>query len=743
MNETFANPPSVEIFRAQKAAQGLFSWIATVDHKRIGILYLLTAFFFFGVGGLEALVMRLQLAKPNNHLLSPDAYDQLFTMHGTTMIFLVVMPTLIGFANYFVPLMIGARDMAFPRLNAMGYWFFPFGGLLLHFSLLAGGAPSVGWFSYAPLSETPFASSPGVDYWILALFALGIGSISTSINLIATVLALRAPGMSIRRLPLFTWMVFVNSFLLIMAMPALNAAIIMLFIDRQLNAHFFLPSHGGSAILWQHFFWTFGHPEVYIMVLPAFGIISEVIPVFSRKPIFGYEFVAGSTVAIALLSFGVWAHHMFAVGLGQPMDIFFAATSMMIAVPTGVKVFNWSATLWGGSIRLTTSMLFAVAFLLQFTLGGLSGVTFAVVPVDWQVTDTYYLVAHFHYVLFGGSLFGVFAGIYYWFSKMTGRLLSESIGKVHFWLTVIGFNMAFFVQHFLGLMGMTRRVYTYPDFPGWGLLNLISTIGAFILGFSVLVLIWNIFVSLRRGATAGDNPWNAWTLEWAASSPPAEHNFDQLPPIHGRRPLWDLTHPENPDESETFKKESAEGKKDKNKIGMMCFIASEAFFFIMLLIAYIFYNFSQHPNPGSEWLNPLKTGIFTFCLMASSFTYWLAEKKLESKNHKGFLVWLVATLAFGGAFMTGQAMEYWELFQKGLRAGTSLFSASFFMVTGLHGLHVMIGLVALLIVLAMALAGDFKTGKIGTVKTIGLYWHFVDAVWIAVFTTIYLVGVRT
>jgi cytochrome c oxidase subunit I len=734
---------SIEIFPARKPDEGLFSWIATVDHKRIGILYLLTAFFFFAVGGLEALVMRLQLAQPNNHLLSPDSYDQLFTMHGTTMIFLVVMPTLIGFANYFVPLMIGAKDMAFPRLNAMGYWLLPFGGLLLHFSLLAGGAPSVGWFSYAPLSETPFASSPGVDYWILALFALGIGSIATAINIITTVLTLRAPGLSIRRLPLFTWMVFINSFLLILAIPALNAAIIMLFIDRQLDAHFFLPAHGGSAILWQHFFWTFGHPEVYIMVLPAFGIISEVIPVFSRKPIFGYEFVAASTVAIALLSFGVWAHHMFAVGLGEPMDIFFAAASMLIAVPTGVKVFNWSATLWGGSIRLTTSMLFAVAFLLQFTLGGLSGITFAVVPVDWQVTDTYYVVAHFHYVLFGGSLFGVFAGIYYWFPKMTGRLLSESVGKIHFWLTVIGFNMAFFVQHFLGLMGMTRRVYTYPDLPGWGLLNMISTVGAFILGLSVLVLVWNILISLRRGAIACDNPWNAWTLEWSASSPPAKHNFDQLPPIYGRRPLWDLAHPENPDEPEAFGKEPTENPKDKNKVGMICFIVSESFFFIMLLIAYIFYNFSQHPNAASQWLDPVKTGVFTLCLLSSSLTYWFAEKKLQAGSRRGFLAWLAATLILGGVFLTGQAMEYVELFQKGLRAGTDLFSASFFMVTGLHGLHVFIGLIGLLIVLAMALAGDFKNGKTEAVKTIGLYWHFVDAVWIAVFTTIYLVGVRT
>ncbi len=362
-------------------------------------------------------------------------------------------------------------------------------------------------------------------------------------------------------------------------------------------------------------------------------------------------------------------------------------------------------------------------------------------PIDWQVTDTYYLVAHFHYVLFGGSLFGVFAGLYYWFPKMTGRLLSESMGKIHFWLTVVGFNMAFFVQHFLGLMGMTRRVYTYPDFPGWGLLNLISTIGAFILGLSVFVLLWNIVLSLRRGIPAGENPWNAWTLEWAASSPPAVHNFDEIPPIHGRRPLWDLAHPESPDEPNASKENIEETRTDKNLAGMMCFIISEAFFFIMLLIAYIFYNFSQHPNPSAQLLNPLKTGIFTLCLLASSFTFWRAEKRLGSQDHAGFLVWLAATLALGGVFLVGQGMEYFELFQKGLRAGTNLFSASFFMVTGLHGLHVLIGLTGLLIVLVMALAGDFKTGKTGAVQTMGFYWHFVDVVWIVVFSTIYLVGV--
>jgi cytochrome c oxidase subunit 1/cytochrome c oxidase subunit I+III len=457
------------------------------------------------------------------------------------------MPLLIGFSNYFVPLMIGAHDMAFPRLNAMGLWLLVFGGLLLYYSFIAGGAPNAGWFSYAPLSERPYSSGNGLDYWALGLLTTGIGTVTAGINFIVTIIALRAPGMSIRRLPLFVWMTLINSFLLIFALPILNASLAMLLLDRQLGAHFFRPLVGGSAILWQHFFWAFGHPEVYIMVLPAFGMISEVIPVFSRKPIFGYPFVAGSTVAIGFLSFGVWAHHMFTAGLGYTWDVVFGASSMLIAIPTGIKIFNWIATMWGGAIRFTTAMLFAMSFLVMFTIGGLSGITFAVVPIDWQTTDTYYVVAHFHYVLFGGTLFAIFAAVYYWFPKMTGRMLSETWGKWHFWLNFAGFNLTFFVQHFLGLMGMPRRVYTYPDLPYWGALNLISSIGVFISTLAFLVFAGNVVVSLRRGKPAGDNPWDAWTLEWATTSPPPPHNFDQLPPIRGRRPLWDVAHPEMPD----------------------------------------------------------------------------------------------------------------------------------------------------------------------------------------------------
>jgi cytochrome c oxidase subunit 1/cytochrome c oxidase subunit I+III len=715
--------------------RGVFGWITTVDHKRIGILYLVTAIFFFALGGMEALLMRIQLARPNAHFVGPETFNQLFTMHGTTMIFLVVMPTLVGFANYLVPLMIGARDMAFPRMNALGYWLFPFGGLLLHFSLMTGGAPSAGWFSYAPLSETPYSSSLGTDYWILALLVLGIGSVSGAINIIATVITLRAPGLTIRRLPLFVWMTFVTAILIILALPVLNAALVMLLIDRRLDAHFFQANGGGSAVLWQHYFWTFGHPEVYILALPAFGMISEIIPVFSRKPIFGYEFVAASTVAIAILSFGVWAHHMFAVGIGHKADLFFAVGSMAIAVPTGVKIFNWIATMWGGAIRFTTAMLFATAFLMEFVIGGLSGITFAAAPIDWQVTDTYYLVAHFHYVAFGGTAFAILAATYYWFPKMTGRLLGEGLGKTNFWLMIIGFNLTFFVQHFLGIMGMPRRVWTYPDLPGWGALNMASTIGAFIMGLSVLVFLANVVISLRSGKVAGDNPWDAWTLEWATTSPPDQHNFERVPPVRGRRPLWDLAHADVRTEAKA-EQTKERPPPDKSTVAVWSFVVSEAGFFIILILSYVFFNVST--KAAAAALDVKTTGGFTVCLLASSVTLYIAEKNLEHGKEGAFRLWLVITLILGAAFMGGQANEYMKLFDRGLFINSSLFASTFFTLTGFHGLHVTLGLLALAILALLAFRPGFKGKSSGALRAVGVYWHFVDVVWIFVFSIVYV-----
>ncbi len=531
-----------------KYTNGVLAWLSTVDHKQIGVMYLCVTFFFFVVGGIEALLIRLQLASPDNHALTPQAYNQIFTMHGVTMIFLVVMPMLIGFSTYFAPLQIGANDMAFPRLNAVSFWLFTFGGILLYYSFLANGAPDAGWYAFAPLStQFTYTANSGMDYYAIALIVTGIGTIGAGINLMVTILTMRAPGMTLRRLPLFTWMTLLNGILLLLAIPSLNASLVMMLFDRLLDGNFFAVARGGQPLLWQHAFWSFGHPEVYIMIIPAWGMISEVIPVFSRKPIFGYQFVAGATGGIVLLSLLVWGHHMFAAGMGNTLNMAFSVGSFLIAVPTGIKIFNWTATTIGGQIRFTTSMLFALAFIPQFVIGGVTGVMFAAFPIDWEVTASYFLVAHFHYVLFGGTVFAVASGTYYWFPKITGKLLNERLGKVNFWLMFIGFNMAFMVQHILGLIGMPRRIYSYHNYPWWGPLNLISSIGAAILALGVLAFAINIVYSLRKGEEAGPNPWEAWTLEWATPSPPPVPSFEDVPPVRSRRPLWDLAHPENPD----------------------------------------------------------------------------------------------------------------------------------------------------------------------------------------------------
>ncbi len=532
------------VFRRPTATTGWRSWFTTIDHKKIGILYGATALVFFALGGLEGLIIRAQLATPDNTLVDADTYNRIFTMHGTTMIFLVVMPLMAAFANYFLPLMIGARDVAFPRLNGFSYWVFLAGGLFLYSSFLLGGAPDGAWTGYPPNAGLTFSPGHGIDFWILGLQITGIASLVSSINLIVTVLNMRAPGMSLMRMPVFVWMQLVTQFLLLFAIPVITVALFLLMFDRFFDANFFNVEMGADPLLWQHLFWIFGHPEVYILILPAMGIVSEILPVFSRKPLFGYPFIVFSGIAIGFMGWGVWAHHMFVSGIGPVAVAAFALSTMFIAVPTGVKVLNWLATMWKGKIELRVPMLFAIAFVAQFVIGGLSGVTHSISPHNTQQHDTYYIVAHFHYVLFGGAMFGVFGGFYYWWPKVFGRHLNEGWGKLHFWTMVIGFNLTFGPMHILGLQGMPRRIYTYAEGMGWDFWNLAATVGAFLLGASFLVFVWNIVAS-RNNPPAGADPWDARTIEWSVPSPPPPYNFAVEPTVTHLDDFWHQKYTEN------------------------------------------------------------------------------------------------------------------------------------------------------------------------------------------------------
>jgi cytochrome c oxidase subunit I len=539
---------------SQPIGTTLHDWVVTVDHKKLGILYILYALVFLLVGGIEATIVRVQLMVPNNHFVSPQVFNRMFTMHGTTMIFFVAMPILFGFANYLIPLMIGTRDMAFPRLNAWSFWLTAFGGLLLYFSFIggnglygAGNAPDVGWFAYAPLTATTFSLGHSTDFWTLGLLVSGFGSIGTAINILVTIVCLRCPGMTLGKMPLLAWLNLVTAAMVLLAISPLTAAQMMLSLDRFLGAHFFDTQAGGSAVLWMHFFWIFGHPEVYVLVLPAFAFASEIIPVFSRKPIFGYPVMVAATIAIGFVGFSVWAHHMFTVGMNSYANSFFTITTMVIGIPTGIKIFNWIGTMWGGKIAFKTPMLFCIAFLFQFLIAGLTGIMLSAAPFDWQLGNSYFVVAHFHYVIVGGILFTLFAAFYYWFPKMSGRMYNETLGKWHFWLFFIGFHLTFDFMHIPGLLGMPRRIYTYEPGRGWDIWNLICTIGVFFQIVATLLFIGNLLWSYFNGKAAGNDPWDAWTLEWSTSSPPTEYNFAKIPVVKSRRPLWDIKHPEDPD----------------------------------------------------------------------------------------------------------------------------------------------------------------------------------------------------
>ncbi len=543
---------------ASEAVQPLFDrvhgWITTVDHKRLGIMYIVYALVFLVIGGIEASIMRIQLIRPHNDFVSPEVFNRMFTMHGTTMIFFVAMPIVFGFINYAIPLMIGARDMAFPRLNAWGFWMTALGGIILYFSFLggsglygAGSAPDVGWFAYAPLTSPAFSVGHSTDYWIIGLLISGFGSIATAINVLTTIFCLRCPGMTLGKMPLFAWLNLVTAGLVVLALGPLTAAQLMLLIDRYLGGHFFDTQAGGSAIIWMHFFWVFGHPEVYILVMPAFAAVSEIIPVFSRKAIFGYPIMVAASVSIGFISMSVWAHHMFTVGMTSYGNAFFVASTMAIAVPTGIKIFNWLGTMWGGKLIFKTPMLFCVAFLFQFLIAGLTGVMLSVAPFNWQLGGSYFVVAHFHYVIVGGILFAIFAAFYYWFPKMSGRMYDEKLGKLHFWLFLIGFHLTFDFMHIPGILGMPRRIYTYEPGRGWDTWNLIVTIGVFFQAVGILIFVYNLVSSYFKGKLAGNDPWDAWTLEWSTSSPPPDYNFARIPVVRSRRPLWDLKHPEDPD----------------------------------------------------------------------------------------------------------------------------------------------------------------------------------------------------
>ncbi|MDQ2889698.1 MAG: cytochrome c oxidase subunit I [Gemmatimonadota bacterium] len=809
---------------------GLRGFLTTVDHKTIGKRYLVTAFAFLLLGGLEAAAMRAQLAQANLHMLSPEQYNQLFSVHGVTMIFLYAAPILSGFSNYLWPLMLGSRDMAFPRLNALSYWLYIGAGILIYSSVLTGQMPNAGWFDYVPYAQRAYDPGRNIDFYAIGLLLLGVSTTVGSVNFIVTLFKTRAPGMSLNRLPIIVWGTLTASVANLFALPSLSVALIFLYLDRRFGTHFFDPASGGQPLLWQHLFWIFGHPWVYVIVLPAMGIVSDVLPTFCRRPLVGYTFVALATITTGVLGFGVWLHHMFATGIPPLGLAFFSGASMIIAIPSAVGVFAWLATIWYGRPWRTTAFLFMAGFVLLFTIGGVSGVMTAAVPFDWQLTDTYFIVAHLHYVLVGINVFPVFAGFYYWFPKMTGRMLDEKLGRWNFWTMFIGVNVLFFPMHWLGLMGMPRRIYTYDSGLGWSTSNLIVTIGAYVFATGVLLFIINVLRSLKHGVIAGDNPWDAPTLEWSTSSPPPPYNFASIPVIASRHPLWENRLPDEgsgrsvlsngpllEDGRETFgitpldaepdvvmrmpadsiwplvlafgltvtsfgllgpsngltivgvllaflavvawfapasgarRHEmvdtlfgmlpvNGEGRHSVAWWGMVCVIATEAAFFAYLLASYAYLSASSI-NPWPTLPPDLKLALpNTVILIGSSFVLEYGRRAGEGGKPSRLRGAMFVTILLGVAFLFIQALEFHNKLVS-IRPSSDAYGSLFYTITGFHGAHVAVGLLMLLTVLLRG-SNRAERGDNGgwlAVANVTMYWHFVDVVWLFVFTTFYLI----